>query len=255
MIDIHSHILPGVDDGASTLEESLAMARQAVSEGITKVVATPHHRNGHFDNERKIILQEVVILNNELAREGIDLTVIPGQEIRIYGEMIEHYDQKELLSVNEEGMYIFVELPPTHLPAYANKLLFDLQMKGLTPVIVHPERNQEILENPRRLYQLVKGGALCQVTAAAVTGKLGKKIKKLSHEMISHNLAHFIASDSHNTTTRPFDLREALEIVEEKFGMSVRYMFQENAELLIEGKNIQKDMPLRIQRKKRLGIF
>ncbi len=255
MIDIHCHILPGIDDGASTVEESIEMARQAVSEGITKVVATPHHRNGSFDNERKVILQEVMILNKELSREGIELEVIPGQEVRIYGEMNEDYEEKQLLTVNDAGTYLLIEFPTSHLPAYANKLLFDLQMKGIVPVIVHPERNQEILENPKRLYQLVKEGSLSQVTASAVSGEMGKKMKKFSLELISHNLSHFIASDAHNTAARPFEIRKAFDTVEEKLGMSVRYMLQENAELMVNGKMVQKEMPQRIQRKKRLGIF
>ncbi|TKD70723.1 tyrosine-protein phosphatase [Pseudalkalibacillus hwajinpoensis] len=255
MIDIHSHILPGIDDGASTIEESIEMAKQAVSEGITKVVATPHHRNGSFDNEKKVILQEVAILNKEFEREKIDLKVIPGQEIRIYGDMIDDYGRGKLLSINETGTYLLIEFPQSHVPAYANKLLFDLQISGLIPIIVHPERNQEFIENPKRLYQIVKEGSLCQLTASAVTGQMGKKVKQFSHEIITHNLAHFIASDSHNVKTRPCDLRKALDTVENKFGLSMRYMMQENAEFLIEGKVVQKEPPQRIHKKKRLGIF
>ncbi|MBN8210254.1 tyrosine protein phosphatase [Bacillus sp. NTK071] len=254
MIDIHCHILPGLDDGAANTNDSLEMARQAVSQGITQIVATPHHKNGSFDNNLQSIVTEVNLLNKELAREGIDLNILPGQEVRLYGEMVEDLDI-DLLTVNNSGVYLLVEFPSSHLPRYANKLLFDLQLKGIVPIIVHPERNREIMENPSKLYQLIKEGALSQVTASSVTGSMGKKIKKFSLDLLSHNLAHFIASDSHNTTTRPFELRQAYETVEYELGMEIRYLLQENPEEMIKGKMIDKEIPERIKKKKVLGLF
>ncbi|WP_347548505.1 CpsB/CapC family capsule biosynthesis tyrosine phosphatase [Pseudalkalibacillus hwajinpoensis] len=255
MIDIHSHILPGIDDGARTIDDSLAMARQAYEQGITKIVATPHHKNGTFNNEKNTILQEVNLLNKELQLEGIDLEILPGQENRIYGELVDDLEGSELLTVNESGVYMLIEFPSSHLPRYANKLLFDLQVKGIIPIIVHPERNREIMENPDRLYQLVKEGALSQLTGTSVTGKMGKKIQKFSFDLIQSNLTHFIASDAHNTKNRPFDLLEALETVEKEFGVSTRYMLQENAEDVIAGKMVNKEIPQQVRRKKILGLF
>ncbi|WP_283153404.1 tyrosine-protein phosphatase [Guptibacillus hwajinpoensis] len=254
MIDIHCHILPGIDDGARDLNDSLEMARQAQSQGITQIVASPHHKNGSYDNNLQDILTEVNLLNKELVREGIDLEILPGQEVRIYGEMEEDLDV-DLLTVNNSGVYMLIEFPSSHLPRYANKLLFDLQLKGIVPIIVHPERNREIMEDSSKLYRLIKEGSLSQVTASSVTGRMGKKIKKFSLDLLSHNLAHFVASDSHNTTTRPFDLRDAYETVEKELGTSFRYMIQENPEDMIKGKMIDKDIPERIKKKKVLGLF
>ncbi|WP_273831877.1 tyrosine-protein phosphatase [Guptibacillus sedimenti] len=255
MIDIHSHILPGIDDGAKNIEDSLAMARQAFNQGITKVVATPHNKNGTFDNGRELILQEVKRLNKELQLEGIDLEILPGQENRIYGELVEELGGSELLTVNENGVYMLIEFPSSHLPRYANKLMFDLQVKGIVPIIVHPERNREIMENPERLYNLVKEGALSQLTGTSVTGKMGKKIQKFSLDLIQHNLSHFIASDAHNTTSRPFDLLDAFETVENEFGISTRYMLQENAEDMVKGRMVAKEVPQQVRKKKILGLF
>ncbi|MCA0991370.1 tyrosine-protein phosphatase [Guptibacillus hwajinpoensis] len=254
MIDIHCHILPGIDDGAKDLNDSLEMARQAQSQGITRIVASPHHKNGTFDNNFQDIVTEVNRLNKELTREGIDIEILPGQEVRIYGEMEEDLDV-DLLTVNNSGVYMLIEFPSSHLPRYANKLLFDLQLKGIVPIIVHPERNREIMEDPSKLYRLIKEGSLSQVTASSVTGRMGKKIKKFSLDLLSHNLAHFVASDSHNTTTRPFDLRDAYDVVEKELGMSKRYEVQENPEEMIKGKMIDKDIPERIKKKKVLGLF
>ncbi|MYL62254.1 tyrosine protein phosphatase [Bacillus hwajinpoensis] len=255
MIDIHSHILPGIDDGAKSIEDSLAMARQAFNQGITKVVASPHNKNGTFDNAKSAILTDVQLLNKALQQEGIELKILPGQENRIYGELVEELTQGDLLTVNENGVYMLIEFPSSHLPRYANKILFDLQVQGIVPIIVHPERNREIMENPERLYNLVKEGALSQLTGTSVTGKMGKKIQKFSFDLIQSNLTHFIASDAHNTKARPFDLGEALETVEKEFGISTRYMLQENAEDMIMGRMVAKEVPQQVRKKKILGLF
>ncbi|MBD8069408.1 tyrosine-protein phosphatase [Bacillus sp. PS06] len=255
MIDIHCHILPGVDDGAKDLNESLAMAKMAVEEGITSIIATPHHNSGKYETNKEQILQDVADLNRALDQHHIPLTILPGQEPRIYGEMLEGYHTGQLLSLNNTGKYIFVELPSNHVPRYTEKLLFDIQLQGLTPIIVHPERNSEIMENPALLYNLVKKGACTQVTAASLTGHFGKKIKKFSYQLIESNLTHFVASDAHNVTSRCFKMSEALELIEKEFGVDYVYLFNENAEYMIDGKMIMLESPSKIRRKKILGIF
>ncbi|MGM7702973.1 tyrosine-protein phosphatase [Pseudalkalibacillus sp. Hm43] len=254
MIDIHCHILPGIDDGAQTIEQSLLMANAAVDEGITQIIATPHHKNGRYDNYKTDIHTHVTQLNEKLNEAQIPLTILPGQENRIYGEMVQDYEKGELLSLNNGGKYIFLEFPSNHVPRYAKQLIFELQLVGLIPVIVHPERNQELIERPEKLYELVSDGALTQVTASSVIGKFGKSIRKFSYQLIEHNLTHFVASDAHNTTSRGFNLRPAYEEIEKKFGISQRYMMMENAELLIQGETIHLESPLQIK-KRFLGIF
>lgn len=254
MIDIHSHILPGIDDGAQTIKDSVEMARVAVNEGITTIIATPHHKNNQFNNLKSSILIEVNDLNNVLKQENIPLTVLPGQEVRIYGEVLEDYYKEEILTLNHTK-YLFIEFPSSSVPRYAERLLYELQTEGIIPIIVHPERNKELQEKPELLYQLVKNGALTQVTASSVAGYFGKNVKKFSEQLIEHNLTHFIASDAHNTHNRSFKVVEALDMIEENFGVDYIYLFKENAELLIADNNIIKEIPERIQRKKFLGIF
>lgn len=255
MIDLHCHILPGVDDGVKTEQDAIEMARVAAAEGITHIVATPHHRAHGFDNPKEAVKTLVDILNQLFKEEQVTVTVLPGQEARVYGEMIEGLEAGELLTMNDTGRYLFVEFPTNSVPRYTERLFFDLQMKGVIPVIVHPERNQEIYDNPNALYHLVKDGALSQVTAASLTGGFGNRIKKLSFDLIEHNLAHFIASDAHNTTTRAFHLREAYGEIERQFGTDRQFYFLENAELLIDGQNVYCDEPQPIKEKKFLGLF
>ena len=254
MIDIHSHILPGIDDGAQTIDDSIKMAKAAVNEGITTIIATPHHKNNQFTNLKSSILTKVNDLNTVLKQENIPLTVLPGQEVRIYGEVLEDYYKEEILTLNHTK-YLFIEFPSSSVPRYAERLLYELQTEGIIPIIVHPERNKELQEKPELLYQLVKNGALTQVTASSVAGYFGKNVKKFSEQLIEHNLTHFIASDAHNIHNRSFKVVDALGIIEENFGMDYIYLFKENAELLVEDKNVIKEIPERIQRKKFLGIF
>ncbi|AST06069.1 tyrosine protein phosphatase [Anoxybacillus flavithermus] len=254
MIDIHSHILPSVDDGAKTVEDAIEMAKVAVAEGITTIIATPHHRNGAFENDRPSVMSRVEAFNETLRDHHIPLRVLPGQEVRIHGELIDHYHDGDILSL-AETKYVLIELPNNHVPRYTEQLLFDIQMQGLVPIIAHPERNSDFIEHPTKLYELVKKGALTQLTAASVVGKFGKNIKKFSLQMIEANLAHLIASDAHNITTRAFHLREAYDVIQKQFGSQAVYVFQENAQLLVANDTLYKDAPERMKKKKFLGIF
>lgn len=254
MIDIHCHILPDVDDGAKTIEDTIQMAKAAVEEGISTIIATPHHKNSKYDNTKSFIEDKVREINEVLKGENIPLTIVPGQETRIYGEIVEDMKKGDLLPLNNT-QYFFIELPSSHVPRYTERLLYDLQLEGYVPIIVHPERNQEFFKSPDLLYKFVKNGCLTQVTAASIAGYFGKKIKKFSIQLIEANLTHFIASDAHNTTTRSFKMIEAYDVVEEEFGLDFVYLFRENAELLLNGKNIFKEVPEKVKKKKFLGIF
>lgn len=255
MIDIHCHILPGVDDGARHLEDSIAMARAAVQQGIHTIVATPHHKNGRYNNPKKSVLTDLTRLNERIQQEEIPLTIIAGQEIRINGDMITDYEQGELLTLNETSRYIFVELPTKHIPHYTEQLIFDIQMRDLIPIIVHPERNTVLREHPTRLYQFVKGGALTQITAASLIGKFGKKIKRFTNQIIEHNLTHFIASDAHNTKSRGFCMLEVNQEIKRKYGQQTLYTFMENAQLAINNEMVYIDEPQKMKQKKILGLF
>ena len=255
MIDIHCHILPGIDDGAKTIEDSLAMAKVAAEEGIHTIIATPHHKNNQFNNKKTDILHYVDELNKAFAKENMAMKILPGQEVRIFGEVLEDYEKGEILTLNHTK-YLFIEFPSSSVPRYAERLLYDIQTQGIIPIIVHPERNKELQEKPELMYQLVQNGALTQVTGASVCGYFGKKVKQFSEQLIEANLTHFIASDAHNTTTRTFKMNQAFDEIEAAFGSDYVYLFTENAELLIEDKNIYKEMPQPIRKKKKfLGIF
>lgn len=255
MIDLHCHILPGLDDGAKTESDALKMAWMAAKEGITHIVATPHHRNGVYINTKEEILQQVNFLNQLLKSNNIPVTILPGQENRLQGDIIEKIKLGKILTMNQKGNYLFLEFPTRNIPRYTSQLFYDLQLHGIIPVIVHPERNNEIFNHPESLYHLISNGALSQITASSIIGLFGKKIQKLSYQLIEYNLTHFIASDAHNTSSRGFHLRAAYREIQEKLGIQARYLLEENAELLIDGQAVNIDQPKIIREKKFLGIF
>ncbi|MGE7761374.1 tyrosine-protein phosphatase [Peribacillus sp. NPDC097895] len=238
MIDIHSHILPEMDDGSGNIQESIEMARKAVEQGITDIIATPHYIKGKYENDKEKVEEETRKLNQVLDEMDIPLKVWPGQEIRISDVLIDDYDNNKIMGLNA-SRYILLELPLNHVPRYMERLIYDLQMKRMTPIIAHPERNLEIIKNPQLLKELIWKGAYSQITAGSITGKFGWRTKRFSKFLVHSGLTHFIASDSHNVGNRGFQIREANKIIEKSFGKDAVNGFKENAENVLYGKRVK----------------
>ena len=147
MIDIHCHILPGVDDGSSDMGVSFNMAKKAVEAGITHLFATPHHLNEKYVNVKSDIMDRVVRLNESYQQENIPLTIHPGQEVRIHRDMFTSLDKEEILTLDDNGTYLLLELPSGRVPTYTQEVIYELLLKGITPIIVHPERNKELMQH------------------------------------------------------------------------------------------------------------
>ncbi|MGG0175259.1 tyrosine-protein phosphatase [Gottfriedia acidiceleris] len=253
MIDIHCHILPGVDDGAKTMEDSLSMARSAVDEGVRTIVASPHHQNGKYINDKEDIEHLVIDLQNQLNEAQIPLQILAGQEVRAYGDLIEDIKRDEILTLGNK--YVLVEFPSNHVPRYTEKLFYDLQLEKKVPIIVHPERNTDLMKNPDVLLNLVEKGALTQLTASSLVGKFGKNIQQFSRQLIEANLTHFIASDAHNTTSRGFYLQDAFNEIEKRYGSHKVFEFRENAEALLDGRVIYPESPKPVKKKSIFSLF
>ena len=255
MIDIHTHILPGIDDGAQTEEEAIEMAKKAYKNGIRTLIATPHHMNRTYMNEKTNIEAHVRILNELFQSQLIPLQILPGQELRIYGQVIDDLRAGKIQTLNN-SKYLLIEFPTSEVPNYTEQLFFDLLREGIIPIIAHPERNRELIRNPEILYELVKKGALAQLTSGSLTGVFGKEIEKVAHEFLSRHLIHFIATDAHNIDTRTFDLDEAYSCVEKEHGSELVYLLKENSNLVINNLNVNKQEPARAMKRRRfLGLF
>ncbi|MEY8733665.1 tyrosine-protein phosphatase [Peribacillus frigoritolerans] len=254
MIDIHCHILPGVDDGSADLNESLNMARKAVESGISHIFATPHHLNEKYVNVKSNIIDRAVRLNESFQLENIPLTIHLGQEVRIHRDIFTSLEKEEILTLDNNGTYLLLELPSGRVPTYTQEMIYEFLLKGITPIIVHPERNKELIENHKLLFELVKEGALTQLTSGSIIGNFGKSIQSFSKKIIEHNLAHFIATDAHNIGSRGFTLQQAYETITKAYGIQRTFYFKENAEQLIKNQSPTVDKPLPFK-KKILGIF
>lgn len=168
--------------------------------------------------------------------------------------MLEDLENGELLPLNDSS-YIFIELPDDSVPRYTKQMLFDIQVTGYMPIIVHPERNQELIEHPHKLYDFVSTGALTQITAGSVLGKFGKNIQKFTHELIDANLTYFIASNAHNTISRKFWMKEVFQEVRDIYNIDTYYMFVENSQLLVDNMNINRSELSMVRKKKFLSLF
>jgi protein-tyrosine phosphatase len=215
VIDLHTHILPGIDDGARTLEDALDMARAFVGEGVTAVAATPHVRDD-FPTSAEVMLQAVPSLQRVLDQEGIPLIVLPGAEVAV--EWIARLDDTELrrLTLAESGRYLLVETPYHGWPAAVVEQLLRLRTAGFTPVLAHPERNPVIQATPSLLAPLVDGGTLVQVTAASLDGRLGRASHVTGHRLVAAGLAHLLASDAHAAHVRAAGMLSAVDALRDE---------------------------------------
>jgi len=216
MIDIHAHILPGVDDGAKNWEQSLEMARMAVQDGIRTMVATPHLFKGRaFDlsqiNDKDLILQRLAQLRQKLSEEHIPLEILPGCDFPLGFESLKLLDDGRALTINDANRYLLLELPDTSLPPAMEEICFHLQSKGITPIITHPERHMIIQEMPQKLKRLIDLGCLVQMTGNSLTGWFGRRVKKISRQLLKLGCVHLLATDAHDPKARPPLLSQAVK--------------------------------------------
>jgi protein-tyrosine phosphatase len=249
MIDLHTHILSGLDDGARTLEESVKMCWIAHKDGIGTIVATPHTLNGLYRNDRLTILDKVGKLNSELRTRNLELplAILPGADVRLCEKTLLMLDQKEATTIGDGGKYLFVEFPSQGIPYRTEEVLFQLMGRRIIPIITHPERNLEIGQRPRRYYEMIRMGCLGQVTAMSLTGGFGPGIRRVAEKLLIHRLIHIIASDAHSTDGRPPILSEAVRVAERILSEEEAWkMVTEYPQAVLEGKrpNVPEPLPI-----------
>jgi len=220
MIDIHSHILPGIDDGAKTLEESLELCQFAVDNGITHMIATPHIHPGRYDNDKVCIEESLAHLKKELETHQIPLQLGCAAEVRISLEMMEMIKQKKIPFIGRyNGFdYILLEMPHSHILPGTNNLISWLIKHQIKPIIAHPERNKEVQNDISKLSSFVKQGCLLQLTASSVAGKFGEVCQHISRKLVENDWVSFIATDTHNLKHRPPDLKQGRDVLVQWIG-------------------------------------
>ncbi|MCA9119947.1 MAG: hypothetical protein H6822_00715 [Planctomycetaceae bacterium] len=209
-VDIHCHLVPGIDDGAKSWQESLAMARMAVADGISTIVVTPHQLGGYAHNSGDLVRHRTIELQQELDAHNVPLKVLPGADVRIDNGMIEGLKNGSVLTLGDHRRHVLLELPhEMYFPL--EPVLDDLARIGIVGILSHPERNQGLLKQASIVEKLVDYGCLMQVTAGSLTGTFGPSSQEMAEWMLNEGLVHFLSTDAHGPRSRRPLLGRAFE--------------------------------------------
>lgn len=225
MIDLHCHLLPGIDDGAKDTRQALELARMAVDNGITAAVFTPHIHLGRYDNTKELIAQTFNSFRRELKRHHIPLKVGVAAEVRLGPELMEQINQDDIpyLGYWKGEDVLLLEMPHSHIPAGTDQLIRWLRDKGIIAMIAHPERNKDVMRDFKTIQPILATGCLIQVTAASVCGAFGKSAQKCAHQLLAQGSVTILASDAHHKTRRPPELEPGREAAEAIVGESASW--------------------------------
>ena len=238
MIDLHSHLLPGVDDGPEGMREALDMARRAVESGVSIQACTPH-MHPRYPTKLAAVADGIATLEGELARREIPLRLVPGAEIDMgfYRTM----DDEELARASlGGGRWLLIEMPLSGWPLDLPDLLSDAELRGFRVLLAHPERASSVQANPDRLRDAVGRGALCQITASSFSGGHGPRARSTAVTLVRLGMGHVLATDAHGARRRPPDLDEGLAAAAEALDVpvaSLGWMVQEGPEAILAGED------------------
>ncbi|MGI8916167.1 MAG: tyrosine-protein phosphatase [Chloroflexota bacterium] len=255
-VDLHTHILPALDDGPADLDTSIALVRAAAAGGSGVLVATSHSeevlQHGGGGTAMAARLDEV---RQAVALAGINVSLLLGSEIYLEPDTPARLRRQELLPLNG-SRYVLVELPFQALPIYVDQTLFALQTEGYVPVIAHPERNAQVQREPEKLYTWVTHGALVQLSAISLLGGLGRAAARVCRLAITHHLCHAIASDAHDPLTRPPALQPAFVRLRDEFGPAVaQALLDDQPRAIVEDRPLDLPEPLPIEANSDGNVF
>ncbi|KPU27357.1 hypothetical protein TR13x_04550 [Caloranaerobacter sp. TR13] len=249
MHDIHSHILPSVDDGAKHIEEAVEMARIAEANGVKTIFATPHYIEGegykNTEHNKKVLDR----LNEALKVENIGVKVLLGNEVFITPDIVKLLEEGEVSTLNN-SRYLLVELPMFNMPIYTEDIIYELRLKGIVPIIAHPERNTKIMEDPNILYEFIKLGALAQLNLTSLIGYYGESVKKTAEILLKHEMIHFMGTDSHSHKSRALNITQGIEVMSKIVGYhKVDEIINKNPLAILNDEEININEPKRYVRK------
>ena len=223
MIDIHSHILPGVDDGSQSIDESLEMLSIAVAQGVKTQVLTPHIQLGRFNNNKSSLIKPFLAFKQTVEEAKLPIELKLSAEVRIGPEIMQLVANNEIPWLSSvQGKKVFLlEFPRQEVPFGSDNLIKWLLANKCLPIIVHPERNRTFVDNPKKLQPFIDLGCPLQVTASSLTGKFGDDVQKMAETLLGSGTAKYIASDCHNLKGRRPDLGEVLSTLPEEIKNNV----------------------------------
>ena len=254
MIDIHCHILPEVDDGSRSLNESIEMAMIATEQGIKKIVNTSHYHPDFRYKKGEELLKELEDFNNVLKENMIDIEVLIGNEIYYTKDLIREIDELDFYTLNT-SRYLLIELPPTNFPQDLCNIVYELKEKGYIPVFAHVERYREVQENPELIYEVIEAGAIIQVNSHSILGKSGKELQNICNTLLSRNMVHVVGTDAHRSKRRTPIFSDAYDYVSEKYSKEMADdLFINNNNAIINDEDLNLSRPYKEEPKKK-GFF
>lgn len=237
LYDIHSHLLPKIDDGSDSWQETMQMVRQAYQSGTTDVAITHHVlRPADYQKEDEIF-EKFQTLKKLLQEAEIPLNLHLAAELYYHPEMqLDH----RISTYNNNGRYFLVEFPMQGIPKFSEERFFEFIVDGKTPILAHPERNLGMLRNPNRAYEFVQRGIMMQLNAGSLTGMYGGPVRDLAFRMLDAGLVHFVGSDGHNPSRRPLVVRDAYDLIVQRYGQAYAVkIFHEYPWRAMHGDDIQ----------------
>lgn len=251
MIDIHCHILPEVDDGSRSLNESIEMAMIAKEQGITKIINTSHYHPDFRYKKGEELLKELEDFNNVLKENMIDIEVVIGNEIYYTKDLIKEIDELDFYTLNN-SRYILIELPPTNFPKDLCNIVYELKEKNYIPVFAHVERYREVQENPELIYEVINAGAIIQVNSHSILGKSGKELQKVCNTLLNRNMVHVVGTDAHSSKRRTPIFLDAYKYVSEKYSKEMADdLFIKNNNAIINNEALNLPKPYKEEQKKK----
>jgi len=239
MYDLHSHILPNLDDGAKNMDISLAMLQSAIENGTQGIVATPHVIEGKWLPTWDKILTACDHLQKAAQKAGNEIPIFPGGEVAIYRDILDLLKGPGAYCINS-GRYLLVELPATHIPSCTEDFFFTLQTRGITPILAHPERHPELAKKPEILAEWIGAGVLCQMNGTSITGLMGERVMATAELLLVNNMVHAIGSDAHNIKNRHTNLTAAVEKMTRLIGpKQAQQLLVINADNIIHSRDVE----------------
>lgn len=225
MIDFHSHIIHGIDDGAKSLEMSLEMVKTSENEGVEYICATPHFITEEFEITREKYLEKLDRLVLASSEQNFKIKILQGLEIYMHPDLPKLYKEKKIWGINGSD-YLLIELPMGQFPMYTEDVFYELMLLGVKPILAHPERNIKIMGNYDLIINLIKQGVLMQINSASLFGDYGKEVKKTAQQFVKMNMVHILGSDGHNITSRKTRIKVAYEIIKNKNELTYNWILE-----------------------------
>ena len=242
-VDIHCHLLPGVDDGAADIDESLRLIEQGIEDGVGAWVLTPHVMTAfteEIDKHHYAVFEELL---EAVERRGFGVELYLGSEI-MFQEDVDTIRSRRTATFNENGRYFLMEFPIAFFPSHAEEILFKFQIAKMTPIIAHVERYSSLTQQPEMITRMVERGILFQVNARSIMKRSPSQLRRVAEDLIMSGAVHFVASDAHNVQNRPVELREAYERTVALVGEeTANRLFIENPRAAIAGEKIENPEP------------